>query len=329
MKLLIRIIKFGVLLATILALIGIAFSLLYGEKIEQYILKNIRQKSLTEIAVKDVNFSFFENFPYASLKLTDVLILATEANQNDTLLHVNQGYLQFNIFNLISKKRKLSKIVLKDSELNIKYDKEGNPNFKIFKQSDQQDEKIQYNQIYFSNCFISYLHKQKKIDIKVKTDKFLLQFNENQKTNFLVEGNLFIQNLCVGKTDYIHKKQSKVDAEFVINDSAFHIKNSNISIEDVNFNLDGGIQNRESELNIKVKNQQLKSVMLHTPEKFKSIYKSFTLDGILNCQGTIKGVISKTSNPHFNMDFDFSNANFKLKENHFHLSDLPFCFYSL
>tara|TARA_E500000331_G_scaffold358568_1_gene426738 strand:- start:17793 stop:20276 length:2484 start_codon:yes stop_codon:yes gene_type:complete len=322
MKLLIRIIKFGVLFAAILALIGIALSLLYGEKIEQYILKNIRQKSLTEIAVKDVNFSVFENFPYASIKLTDVLILATEANQNDTLLHVNQGYLQFNIFNLISKKRKLSKIVLIDSELNIKYDKEGNPNFKIFKQSDQQDEKIQFHQIYFSNCFISYLHQQNKIDIKGKTDKVLLQFNENQKTNFLVEGNLFIQNLCVGKTDYIHKKQSKVDAEFVINDSAFYIKNSNISIEDVNFNLDGNIQNRESELNIKVKNQQLKSVMLHTPEKFKSIYKAFTLDGILNCHGTIKGVISKTSNPHFNMDFDFSNANFNLKENHFHLSDL-------
>jgi hypothetical protein len=107
MKLLIRIIKFGVLFAAIFSLIGVAFSLLFGEKIEQYILKNIRQKSLTEIVVKDVSFSVFENFPYASLKLTDVLILATEANQNDTLLHVNQGYLQFNIFNIISKNRNL------------------------------------------------------------------------------------------------------------------------------------------------------------------------------------------------------------------------------
>ena len=322
MKLLIRIIKFALLFAAILALIGVAFTLLYGEKIEQYMLKNIREKSLTEIAVKDVNFSVFENFPYASVKLTDVLILATEANQNDTLLYVNQGYLQFNIFNLISKNRKLSKIVLLDSELNIKYDKEGNPNFKIFKQSDQQEEKIQLHQIYFSNCLISYVHQQKKVDIKGKTDKVLLQFDDNQQTNFLVKGDLFMRNLWVGKTDYIHKKQSKVDAEFAINDGVFHIKNSNIAIEDVNFNLDGNIQNSEVDLNINAKNQQLKSVMLHTPEKFKSIYKTYTLEGILNCNGKIKGTISKTSNPHFNMGFDFSNANFKLKENPFHLSSL-------
>lgn len=322
MKLLNRIIKFALLFAAILALIGVAFTLLYGEKIEQYMLKNIREKSLTEIAVKDINFSVFENFPYASVKLTDVLILATEANQNDTLLYVNQGYLQFNIFNLISKNRKLSKIVLLESELNIKYDKKGNPNFKIFKQSDQQEEKIQLHQIYFSNCLISYVHQQKKVDIKGKTNKVLLQFDDNQQTKFLVKGDLFIRNLWVGKTDYIHKKQSKVDAEFAINDGVFHIKNSNISIEDVNFKLDGNIQNREVDLNIKAKNQQLKSVMLHTPEKFKSIYKTYTLEGNLNCNGKIKGTISKTSSPHFNMDFDFSNAEFKLKENPFHLSAL-------
>ena len=141
MKSLMRIIKFVLLFVLFLVLIGISITSIYGEKIEQFILKNIREKSLAEIAVKDVNFSVFENFPYGSVKLTEVLILEKQPNQKDTLLYVNQGYLQFNIFNLISRNREISKIVLLDSRLNIKYDMHGNPNFKIFKQEEQKEEK--------------------------------------------------------------------------------------------------------------------------------------------------------------------------------------------
>lgn len=322
MKLVIRIIKFTFFFAATLILIGIAFTFLYGEKIEQYMLKIIREKSVTEIAVKDVSFSVFENFPYASIKLTDVLILENEPNQEDTLLYVNQGHLQFNIFNLISKNSKISKIVLLDSELNIKHDKEGKLNFKIFKQEDQKEKKIKLHQIYFSNCLISYVNEAKKTDISGETDKVLLQFDNNQKDNFLVKGDFFMQNLWVGDIDYIHKKQTKLDAEFAINEGVFYIKKSNIYIEDVNFDLDGNIQNKTVDLKLKARTQQLTSVLLHMPEKLKSIYKSFVLDGILNCNGTIKGIISKTSNPHFNMDFDFMNAEFKLKQNPFHLTAL-------
>ena len=103
MKLLSIIIKVALFFVLVLTLIGIVFTSLFGEKIEQYMLKNIREKSIVDIVVKDVSFSVFENFPYASVKLTDVLILETESNQEDTLLYVNQGYLQFNIFNLIYK----------------------------------------------------------------------------------------------------------------------------------------------------------------------------------------------------------------------------------
>ena len=322
MKLLSIIIKVALFFVLVLTLIGIIFTSLFGEKIEQYMLKNIREKSIVDIVVKDVSFSVFENFPYASVKLTDVLILETESNQEDTLLYVNQGYLQFNIFNLISKDRKISKIVLLDSELNIRYDKDGNPNFKIFKQSDQQEEKIKLNQVYLNNCFISYFHESKEADISGKTDKILLQFNNYQHPTFLVKGDLFFQKLSVAKNKYIYNKQTKIDAVFAVNDGIFQIKKSNISIEDVNFNLQGNIQNKTIDLNFKSENQQLKSVLLHAPENFKNIYKSFTLDGILNCDGVIKGVVSETSTPHFNMDFAFAKADFKLKENPFYLTDL-------
>ncbi|MEE2930927.1 MAG: AsmA-like C-terminal region-containing protein, partial [Bacteroidota bacterium] len=322
MKLLIKIIKFFFLLVVVLVLIGIGFTTIYGERIEQIILSNIREKSLSEIVVKDVNFSVFENFPYASVKLTDVLILEKEPSQKDTLLYVNQGYLQFNIFNLISKNREISKIVLLDSKLNIKYDMQGNPNFKIFKQAKDKEKKVKLNQIYFSKSAISYLHQAKSVDIKGNTHKVLLQFDAGKQSDFLVKGDLFMQNLLVGKTDYIYEKETKVDANFSISDGVFYIQKSDIFIEDVNFYLDGSIENKDVNLNVVGENQQVKSVLLHMPEKFKSICNGFSLDGNLSCNGTIKGTISKTSNPHFYMDFNLTNGDFKLKENPFHLSAL-------
>ena len=67
-----------------LVLIGIGFTSIYGERIEQIILSNIREESLAEIVVNEVNFSVFDNFPYASVKLTDVLILEKEPREKDT-----------------------------------------------------------------------------------------------------------------------------------------------------------------------------------------------------------------------------------------------------
>ena len=117
-------------------------------------------------------------------------------------------------------------------------------------------------------------------------------------------------------------KETKVDANFSISDGVFYIQKSDIFIEDVNFYLDGNIENKDVNLNVVGENQQVKSVLLHMPEKFKSICKGFSLDGNLSCNGTIKGTISKTSNPHFYMDFNLTNGDFKLKENPFHLSAL-------
>ena len=175
------------------------------------------------------------------------------------------------------------------------------------------------DEIYFDNCLITYIHELKQVNIKSETDKILFQTQENKQADFLVNGDLFIQNFWVGKINYIHKKQTKIDAEFTLNDGVFEIQRSNIGIEEVNFNLDGKVKNQEVDLNISAKNQQLKSMLLHTPEQFKSIYESFTLEGELNCQGIIKGTINKTTNPHFNMDFDFSNAEFRLRETPFFL----------
>ena len=61
MRIINKILKLVFLLAIAIMLLGVGFTFLYGEKIEQIILSKIREKSEAEIKVKEVNFSVFEN----------------------------------------------------------------------------------------------------------------------------------------------------------------------------------------------------------------------------------------------------------------------------
>jgi len=127
--------------------------------------------------------------------------------------------------------------------------------------------------------------------------------------------------LMVNSINYAHKKETKLDANFATVDSVFYIQpSSEVFIENVQINLDGTIKGPKVDLNISAKNQDIKRVLTHLPEKFKSICTSFTADGNLSCSGTIKGEISKTSNPHFNMDFEVTNGTFDLNKNPFLLT---------
>jgi hypothetical protein len=322
MRIVKKIIKIFLLGAITLVLLGVGFTYIYGEKIEQIMLEKIREKSTAEIKVKEVSFSFFENFPYASVKLTDVLIMEKDSNIMDTLLYAKEGHLQFNIFNFLNAKQEISKVVLLKSNLNIRYDIDGNPNFKIFKEANDKEKKIKINQIYFFDNRISYVNQKKNTNIKGITDKVLLEFQKEKQSNFSVKGGLDIENLVVGKTDYINKKKCKIDARFSVADSVIYIKNSTLSIEDVQFALSGEVKGKDVNLDISATNQTLKGVLTHMPEKFKSICSSFTADGSLSCIGKVKGKISKISNPHFNMDFSIKNGLFNLKKNPFGLSEI-------
>ena len=154
MRLVKKILKLVFLLAIAIVLLGVGFTFLYGEKIEQIILSKIMEKSEAEIKVKEVNFSVFENFPYASIKLTDMLIMEKEPNINDTLLYVNEGYLQFNIFDLLFERHNesyehldIKKTVLTKSVLNINYDTNGLPNYKIFKTQEDKQKKVKVEHV--------------------------------------------------------------------------------------------------------------------------------------------------------------------------------------
>ena len=69
-----QILKVISLIVILVIVLGSGFTLLFGEQIENVILKNINSKLKKEVSLSEINFSLFKNFPYASVTFTDLLI---------------------------------------------------------------------------------------------------------------------------------------------------------------------------------------------------------------------------------------------------------------
>ncbi len=302
--------------------LGIGITYIYGERIEQELLKKIREKSLAEIQVKDVNLSFFKNFPYASIKLNDVLIIEKEERYPDTLLYAKEGNFQFNIFQLFNEQQEINKIVFYKSNLNIKYDENDNTNFKIIKGVENKEKRLGINQILFLDSKITYLHKRKETSIESIAHNLLLDIQKDEKTRATILGDILINKLLVGKTDYINNKECVIDATISVLDNNINIDNSTFYIEDVECIISGDIKGNNVNLDIEAQEQKIKSVFMHMPESYKSTFKSFKADGYLSCKGKIIGEVSKNSNPDFEMDVTINDGVFTLEESSFKLSGI-------
>lgn len=123
--------------------------------------------------------------------------------------------------------------------------------------------------------------------------------------------------------DYVNNKECSLLGELTVKKDTFHIHKSKVIIEDVAATVSGSIINKNKlDLNIISNEQQLNSIIAHMPEKFKQICRPFITDASFDCNATVKGIMSKRSNPFFNMDFKILNGEFKLKSMPFILNNI-------
>jgi len=106
-------------------------------------------------------------------------------------------------------------------------------------------------------------------------------------------------------------------------DSILIQKGSIVHIENLKTELSGKIIKGEIiDLDFSCVDQELTKIINNTPEHLKSIYGSFQANGIVNCSGNVKGLVSKESNPYLNMICNIEKGNFNLKSRPFILKNV-------
>ena len=75
----------------------------------------------TPLILNEVEFTLYDNFPHASVKITDLLILESQKFDGDTLIFAKRAYVNVSLLNIIRKNYTLKTITINDAKINIKY----------------------------------------------------------------------------------------------------------------------------------------------------------------------------------------------------------------
>ena len=318
----------------ILALVagsGIVIVNFYGDKVKEIVVKEINKQLITEANVREIKFSVFKKFPFASLDFTDVTIKSS-LNKKDTLFNIQNIFLQFNIIDIFNKKYHIRKIEINNGFFKPFIDKDDRDNFhfwKTTKDSSNTNFSFALDEVILKNIFVNYVNKKNNQSYSFTANKAILKGNFSTKEyDLFSKGELFVDDILINEIHYLRKQKVKMDLILNINnqENSYSINKGKIAVENLNLDVVGKIisTNDETDINLAIKGNEMniQSLISVLPDKYRKFENDFLSSGNIYFNSTLKGKTSETSNPVFNADFGIDNAKIFYKKSNINLSNV-------
>jgi len=292
----------------------------FADDIENAVIEKIQANLTTPLTLDDVEFTIYDNFPSTSVKFNNLLVLESVDFGNDTLLYAKEAYVNISITEVLSNNFDISKIIISNGKVNIKYNENKIPNFLIGKEISDSKGNVNIEEIVLLNTAVLVENLSSELNMNLQTERVIIVIN-NSKIE--LQTIAFSKNLTVGKIDYLSKKNLDINAELNIRKDTIDILNSNIQIGSLFANGSGRIlRNRHFNLAINLQDEKINNVISNLPQNIKKICNPFVLDGEITSDIKITGIISKNTNPLFEMNYVINNGGFELKSRPFKLKNI-------
>jgi hypothetical protein len=159
-----------VLLIVAVALAGVALYMAkkYEPEVREIVVYEINRLLDVEVSVEDINLSFFQRFPYASLRFSNVVIPeAYSTGAPDTLLYVKDLYLQISLWDFLRKQYRISEADLNTGFMRMAIFDNGKDNYHFWKSSESPDPAVlSLNDIALNNFKFRY-SEGKTLDLSI------------------------------------------------------------------------------------------------------------------------------------------------------------------
>ena len=292
----------------------------FAEEIEQSVIRKIQENLESPLILDDVEFTIYDNFPYASVKIKNLLLLESTEFKNDTLIFTECAYAEISLFDIINKIYDIQSIIITDAKINIKYNDLATPNFLIFKKTNTTQNPLSINKITLLNTKLNITKESPFLDIEWNLKRSIVAIT-NQ--NYIFNIDAFSRKLVVGATDYINSKKINVIAKTQITRDTITILSSRLYLAELFFNVKGNIfQGNTVALDIEAKNQKINQIIQHLPKNIQKACSPFIANGKITFNSSLKGLINKENNPLFEMNYEISDGNFRLKSIPFELHNI-------
>jgi AsmA-like C-terminal region len=327
---------FSFLLILLFIITGI--SIVFRDKFTSLFLVEINKNLKAEIHVKSIDFTLIKKFPYATVVFDQIYSNASKEylsndqySSFDTLFSFKTLYVEFNIYDLIKKNYKVSKIQALNGSINLAKDKLGNYNYLIWKNSaktDTNENTVKLQSVNLTNIKVTYSDFKdvielatyfKKCQIKCSFSPYVYELSSKFSGRIL--------NFQYNKLQIPQNKNVVGSVNLKIFNGKVQFDNSSITLAENKIIFDGiynSNANYESKFILKSDNIKIENAILLFPENLIAPYLDLKIKGILSLNTTITSSKSKNHLPLIETRFSPLKSSLSLVYKNVKLTDLNF-----
>ncbi len=334
--------RFKKLLLTVLIIPLLLFiiftTLLYYKQdtIVKELVQTINNDFVGEISLKNSHISPFANFPYISIDLEEVKIYQDKNKDKAPILDLNDIYLGFDLWTLISGKFDIKSLKLKDGYIHIIQDSNGEFNITKAlgsnKKTNETSEALHLDlkRIEIFNVEINKLNEENNVLLDIKISKAKSKFKTNEiQTTVSLDSKFVLTFIKEGDTTVIKNKNFDIDTKLKYTNATqiLDINPSEVYLEDALFKMKGNID-FDDDMNIDLKFEGAKPnfdlFIAFAPEELAPALKKYENKGKVYFDCSIKGKSINGHNPKIDANFGCSDAYFANTLNRKKLDKLQF-----
>ncbi len=303
----------------IVVLITLAY--IYEDEVKEYVLNELNKSLNTAVNVEQVDFTLIDQFPYASLRFTNISAdEVSDLPEKNTLFEVEKLYLQFNIFDIINRKYHLKKITVENGTLNLYVDAEGVPNYIFWKSSSDTVSESGFN-LALNNVHLENIDVFFKNDIKNMHFSAALE-NADFSGNFSADNyemqntaTVFIHRFFENNIQVIRDKFLYIDSRLLVDNVArtYTLQQTELKVQDLTFLLNGKIIEHQEALMLDIEssgeNLKIEQLLSLVPPEKQASFKSYSANGNITYSAHIGGMLSHSRSPKITIDFAVNDAS--------------------
>jgi len=304
---------------------------LFKNKIKQMVVAMINDNVEAVVDFEDVNLNFLKSFPLTSVSIEKLSIINKEPFLGDTLIYSNKIDLKISIKELFKSEKKpisIEKFFIKDTQINIIFNKEGFRNFDIAKKNDSEEKEKQteLENSNFSLKIQSYGIENMKVtyfDQASSTKAVLDCINHKGKGDFansIVDLETYTTtniSFEMEGTNYLNNVNLVLDAvlNLDLENSKYTFKENMLRINKLPLEFDGFVQILEKEqhfnLTFNTPTTSFSNFLGLIPSVYSQSIENVKTTGEFSVKGFAKGMLSETTIPQFDITMNSKNASFK------------------
>ena len=291
----------------------------------------------TKLDVGSFRLSFLRKFPKASLELKDVLVHSSTdfspeqfmGINTDTLLTARSVSVEFRITDIIKGNYNIESISAKTGKAFFFTDTAGHVNYNIsVKNSNHGDDVLTINleRINLNDIKATYNNLSARLIIKgfISNGKLKSRIS-GDNIDFIAAAAMEINHFQLYNTTVTKTISGGLNLILQSSKSGIMFKKGSLSIDNYQLGLDGFVSSDNTlDLNITGQNIDLARVRNYLPDKYLNVVAGYDPSGLLTLDCKIKGPLTRTQNPHVELNCTVNHAHVSYGKSKLSVNNLSF-----